>query len=269
MSHVLRFAALPCLLALAACEPGKPIEYVVHQSVVVADAGKPTERRVEILEDARLTSAMREAMWGGSKDPADFLKAPGVTADAALKKSFEETETRHALVRLIDRDGKVLVERRLDCELAATSDHPLPQEGGRQVWALGNDCSTGDGLYAGLITHFFTITGDKLVWQHYTDAADQEDEELTVVQAARITWHLRPKTRADVILEVSCHPDFSDPRFKSLKPGQDLPTDLPDVVDYIRYRADGQGGWIREQRTVKHAQWDIRQDFPADSAFPG
>jgi hypothetical protein len=256
-------------VTLAACSPGKPIEYVVHQSVVVADAGKPTERRIEILEDARLTPAMREAMWGGSKNPADFLDAPGVTADGALKKSFAETETRHALVRLIDRDGKALAERRLDCELAATSDHPLPQQGGRAVWALGNDCSTGDGLYAGMITHFFTVETDKIVWQHYKDAATGEDEELTVVQAPRITWHLTPRDHADQILEVSCHPDFSDPRFQSVKPGEELPTDLPDVVDYIRYRADGRGGWIRQQRTAKNRIWDVRQEFPAENEFPG
>ena len=79
-----------------------------------------------------------------------------------------------------------------------------------------------------------------------TDAASQENEELTLVQAPRITWHLQPKDHADNIVEVSCHPDFNDARFKSAKPGQSLPTDLPDVVDYIRYRSDGQGGWIRK-----------------------
>ena len=255
-------------LTLAACSPGKPIEYVVHQSTVVADAGKPGERRIEILEDARFTPAMRAAMWGGSKDPAEVLSAPGVTADAALKKNFAETEPRRALVHLIDADGKVLAERLLDCELAATAAHALPQGDGRTVWAVGNDCSTGDGLYAGLITRFVAVQGDKLVWQHYTDAASQENEELTLVQAARITWHLQPKDRAENIVEVSCHPDFTSPRFQAVKPGEALPTDLPDVVDYIRYRADGQGGWIRQQRTVKNAQWDDRQDFPAETAFP-
>jgi len=102
-----RLFAMPSLaLALAACSPGKPIEYVVHQSVVVADAaGKPSGRRIEVLEDARFTPAMRTAMWGGSKDPADFLAAPGVVADAALKKNFAETEPRRALVRLFDPDG--------------------------------------------------------------------------------------------------------------------------------------------------------------------
>ena len=257
------------VLTLAACSPGTPIEYVVHQSIVVADAGKPSERRIEILEDARFTPAMRAAMWGGSKDPADFLAAPGVTADASLKKNFAETEPRRALVRLIDPTGKILVERQLDCELAEAAEHPLPQSGGRTVWAVGNDCSTGDGLYAGLITRFVAAEGDKLVWQRYTDAASRENEELTLVQAARITWHLQPKDRAENIVEVSCHPDFTDRRFQAVKPGEPLPTDLPDVVDYIRYRADGQGGWIRQQRTVKNARWDDRQDFPAEAAFPG
>ena len=257
------------VLTLAACSPGTPIEYVVHQSIVVADAGKPSERRIEILEDARFTPAMRAAMWGGSKDPADFLAAPGVTVDASLKKNFAETEPRRALVRLIDPTGKVLVERQLDCELAEAAEHPLPQSGGRTVWAVGNDCSTGDGLYAGLITRFVAAEGDKLVWQRYTDAASRENEELTLVQAARITWHLQPKDRAENIVEVSCHPDFTDRRFQAVKPGEPLPTDLPDVVDYIRYRADGQGGWIRQQRTVKNARWDDRQDFPVETAFPG
>ena len=264
-----RLLALPLLFALAACSPGKPIEFVVHQSTVVADPGKPSERRIEILEDARFTPAMRTAMWGGSKDPADFLTAPGVVADTALKKSFSETEPRRALVRLIDPNGKVLAERQLDCELAATSEHPLPQAGGRVVWAVGNDCSTGDGLYAGLITRFATVEGDKFVWQHYVDAATQENEEMTLVQAARITWHLRPRDRAETILEVSCHPDFADQRFQAVKPGEPLPEDLPDVTDYIRYRADGQGGWIRQQRTVKGRKWDDREDFPAESEFPG
>jgi hypothetical protein len=257
-----RFLSLLVLLLAGCGKEPSPLDYVVRQSVAVGG-----EERVEVLEDGRLSPEMSEAMWGRSKEPADFLAAPGVTASEELKRAFAREPVRHALVRLVDRDGRVLYERRLDCELAALAEHALGA-GEDQVWAVGNDCATGEGDYAGLITRFFTVAGDKVHWQDYVDAATGERQELTLVQARRITWHLTPPDRLETVLEVSSHPDFSDPRFQDLPPGAPLPAAVPPVIDYIRYRYEGAGNWTRLTRTDKPATWQASDGFPEAAKFP-
>ncbi len=264
------FLALPFVL-LTACSPGTPSldqGLAVHQSVIVAGTqGEASERRLLVLEDARLTEEMRYWMLEGSKDPAIFLDAPNVVADAEIRKSFAETAVRRGLLRLVDRDDHVLMERRLDCELGEMDETPLAQGMG-EVWAIADDCSTGDGFYAGPITRFFTVADDKIQWQSFIDPKSGEKGELTLVQANRLQWHTIPPERADMIVALSCHPDFDDPAFKTAKPDAPLPANLPLVLDYIRYRYDGKGGWIKTIRTEKGREWSVDQDFPDDQQFP-
>jgi|GEM_PF-6112991 hypothetical protein len=262
---------LTLALAAAGCKPQTPPPpdtegLAVHQTLILSHAGDPAERRIEVLEDARISPALRYWLWGGSKEPRDFLRNPGVAGDKALAAAMQQGPLRRGLVRLVDRDGKLLDYRRLDCELGTISLEPKPQSDG-PVWTLGDDCSTGSGDYAGLITHFFRLGDDKIAWQHYT-AADGESGELTVVQARRIAWRPGDPPRLEDITEVSSHPDFDDPRFKALKPDEPMPPDLPLVTDFIRYRYTGGGVWQKQIRTAKSA-WFGGDGFPGPDQFPG
>lgn len=257
-------------LSLTACKPQAPAPdttgLTVHQTVILAHGGEAGERRIEVMEDARITSNLRYWLWGGSKDPAQFLHMPGVSREKALAEAMKQGPLLRGLVLLVDHDGKVLDYRRLDCELGQISAEPKPQTGG-QVWTLGDDCSTGEGDYAGLITHFFTLGDDKIAWQRFTDDKG-ERTELTVVQARRIAWRTGDSPLLDDITEVSSHPDFDDPRFKALKPDDPMPADLPLVTDYIHYHYAGNGDWQKRIRT-QNAAWFGGDGYPAPEKFPG
>jgi hypothetical protein len=273
MSISLRRSTLLLTLVLAAsgCKPQTPpppdtAGLALHQIVILAHAGEPGERRIEVLEDARISSALRYWLWGASKDSTDFLHHPGVSGDKALVAAMQQGPLLRGLVRLVDHDGKVLDSRRLDCELGTVSGEPMPQADG-QVWTLGDDCSTGSGDYAGLITHFFSLGDDRIAWQHYSDGND-EHAELTVVQARRIAWRPGDPPRLEDITEVSSHQDFDDPRFKTLAPGEPLPADLPLVTDLIHYHYVGKGDWQKRIHIEKSA-WFGGDGFPGPDRFPG
>ena len=275
MPKLLRPSVLLLSLALAVsgCKPHGPPPsetegLAVHQTVILAHAGQPGERRIEVLEDARITPALRTWLWGGSKDPRDFLHHPGTEGDKALADAMAQGQLLRGMVQLVDHDGKVLESRRLDCEIANVSAEPMPQSSGGEVWTLGDDCSTGEGDYAGVITHFFSLGGDRIAWQHYTDATTGERLELTVVQARRIAWRKGDPPRLDDITEVSSHPDFDTPRFKALKSGEPMPPDLPLVTDLIHYHYEGNGEWQKRIRTEKTA-WYGGDGFPRPERFPG
>ena len=219
---------------------------------MVAASGQADERAVEIWEDARITPALRASMWGASKEPS------------ALAASIKDRPLERGVVRLVDRKGTVLGEHRLDCELGAVA--PIRQGEGT-VWTLVDDCSTGEGEYAGQITYFFTVAGDKLNFQTIADKPG-ERTALTLVHANRIEWRSDSPDKADAIREVSSHPDFDDPRVKALKDDEPLPADLPLVTDFIRYRYDGDGQWVKHVRTNKHLAWSASDGFPAASSFP-
>jgi hypothetical protein len=265
--------ALLLLLALAVdgCKPRQApppdtTGLAVHQTVVLAHRGEAGERRIEVLEDARITQPLRYWLWGASKDPKDFLHHPGVAGDKALAEAIGRGPLMRGLVLLVDHDGAVLDSRRLDCELGTISAEPQPQTGG-QVWTLADDCSTGEGDYAGLITHFFSLGDDRIAWQHFTDG-DGKRAELTVVKARRIDWRPGDPPRLEEITEVSSHPDFADPRFKALKDGEPMPADLPMVTDLIRYRYAGNGDWTKQIRT-ETSPWYGGDGFPGPDRFPG
>jgi hypothetical protein len=242
---------LGLLLALAGCKPTEDDGLALQASVVVSAPGAE-ERRLEIFEDARITPTLRPVMWGARKDPP------------ALAASILKQPLQRAAIRLVDRQGTVLSEHRLDCELGAAA--PM-QQGDGKVWSLIDDCGTGEGDYAGLITYFFTLAGDRLVFQSVIDKPSDR-AALTLVQARRIDWRSDSPGHADTVREVSSHPDFDDPRVKALKDGEPMPADLPLVTDFIRYRYDGDGQWVKRVRTDRHLAWSAADGFPADSAFP-
>ena len=109
-------AGLLLLAALSACSPPKPPPeegLAVHQSVAILDPGGPGERRLEVLEDARITPALRALMWGGSKDPAALLAQPGIDAAPSLGRSLAEQPFRRRAGTPAGRQGGLGHRRRL------------------------------------------------------------------------------------------------------------------------------------------------------------
>ncbi len=258
------------LVLLAGCSKAPPPNdtgLAVHQSVVILGQGTPGERRLSVLEDERITPDLRRLMWGGPKDPRWLLAQTGIGDVAGLKASLAATGWRRGLLRLTDHAGTVIAERRLDCELGQIAEPALPQGDG-VVFGVGDDCSTGEGDFAGLVTRFLVPSPDHIRFETYQDEATGKRLELTLVTANRIAWHASPRGTASLLHEVSSHPDFDDPRFLALKPGDPPPPDLPWVIEYLTYRWDGAADWIRAVRVEHGRQWDADAAFPGDAAFP-
>ena len=264
-------AAAALALGLAACSKSSSADdgLAMHQTVVVLGAGTSDERRLSVLEDARITPAMREAMWGGSKDPRQVLAAPGIELDPAIAKALVKDGFRRGLLQLTDRDGTVIARRRLDCELGQIAE-PALNQAGSPAFGVGDDCSTGEGEFAGLITRFLVPDGTRIRFETYREPAGDQTLELTLVTAPRILWHLDSHDDAVLIREVSSHPDYDGPRFKSLKPGAAPPDGSDWVVEYLSYRWDKEAGlWIKSARVEKDRQWDADAAWPEAAAFPG
>ena len=247
---------LASLLALAACARAPDAGYALYQTILI-DHGKSDGRRLQVLEDERLTPGMRRLMWGGPKAPLAIAAGLGLSLQDPAIAGLLDPPIRPAMLRLQDASGKTLAMRHFDCPLAELNDAPLPQ-GPTEVWAIGVDCHTGSGSYEGLVTRLFWIINDQFEWQRYTDGKTAEPIELTLLNSPKIAWHLSSAPRAEAVEEVSGIPDFS-----GLKPGQE-PTRT--VIDYVTYRFKD-GLWHRTERLVP-GDWRQEDGFPAATEFP-
>jgi hypothetical protein len=260
MRRGLVLAALVLSLPGGCSSPGPDDGYVVYQTVFV-DRGKPTERRLQVMEDARLTPGMRQVMWGGPKEPKEISGALGLADSDPVIAALAKDPVKPAMLRLTDAAGKVLTERRFDCALGELNDSPLPQTDGaatQPVWALGIDCHTATGLYEGLVTRFFTLGGDRFAWQKLRDPAGGDPIELTLLNSPKIGWHLASQPRVDDVLSVSGQPDMSHLDAKGVPQGM--------IVDLVRYHFAG-GLWQRSDREMP-GDWSRGEAFPPASAFP-
>jgi hypothetical protein len=246
------------LLLLAGCSgSGDPdAGYTLYQTVFI-DRGTPHERRLQVMEDARVTPGMREVMWQGPKQPGEVAAALGLDASDPAIKALGDPPIRPALLRLSDAAGKVLAERRFDCPLGALNPEPLPQGQGA-VFALGIDCHTATGVYEGLVTRFFTVAGDTFAWQRFRRPSDGAVLELTLLDSPKIGWVLASPGRAEDILEVSGQPNPDHLAANGVPIGT--------IVDYVRYRFQG-GLWQRAERQ-RPGDWQQSDGFPAENRFP-
>lgn len=244
-----------CLTA-SSCAPSSDSGYTVYQTIFI-DHGDLNGRRLEILEDARITPGMRRVMWGGSKAPLEIATSLGETVQDPSIAALFDPVIRPAMLRLQDQAGNTLAMRHFDCPLAELNETPLPQ-GHTQVWAVGVDCHTSTGEYEGLVTRFFWIINDGFEWQRYTDPETPDPIELTLLNSPKIAWHLASRPRAEDVEEVSGIPDLT-----GLQPGQ-VPT--RHLRDYVRYHF-ANGLWHRRERLVP-GDWRQEDGFPPDSAFP-
>jgi hypothetical protein len=246
------------LLLLVGCSGGGGEDdgYTLYQTVFI-DRGTPHERRLQVMEDARLTPGMRDVMWEGPKQPAEIASALGLDAADPSIKALSDPPIRPAMLRLSDATGKVLAERRFDCPLGALNPSPLPQGKGA-VWALGIDCHTATGVYEGLVTRFFTVADDKFVWQKFRRPGDGAILELTLLDSPKIAWVLASPGRAEDILEVSGQPDMDHLAANGVPIGT--------IVEYVRYRFQN-GVWQRTERQAP-GDWQQSDGFPPEARFP-
>lgn len=217
--------------------------------------------RLELLEDARIHPAMREAIrqaWGG--DPC--AERPQRVLDA-LCSTLDHAHLRPALLRLLASDGHVVAERTAERPLAELSAVQLydssPME--RRTYSYSVDLSADAGSYSGPYTILAEPTPRGFGWLLSTDSLGAHPNLIWLVSTLKSGWRAasRPDGGGKDILMVRCRPD--------LHAGS--PNDAPSfLLTFERFSFDG-AHWVRHVRTEPGC-WedDDSTSFPARSRFP-
>ena len=239
-----------CLLALLAVPawadaPAPPAGYAVHQSLALDQAANGIDGALQILEDNRITPALRSDMWQQTTD-LDLVLA----ADDPLRKALSKTPLRDAHLRLIDAAGKVTADQAFDVPLAEI-DRQLLHEGA-PTFLVSADHSLGIGSYAGLETSLMAV-----------DHGELRPEELpgrkalgsALKNAWRVVDDATPGTTGKAIQVIACHPNWANPAWAE---HQEF------VVDQTTYRFAA-GAWHDTTKTAV-GFWESDQDWP--DGFP-
>jgi hypothetical protein len=253
-----RALAAIAALVLGAARPVSSIPaprgYRVAQSIVL-DA----ERRLQVLEDERLTPAVLKE-WVTADDCPD-KPIPGEPELSRLCASLEAQPLLGGLVRLVSKTHGVLDQRLFDRERVDVSQRPV--RGFRPpVYSVTVDFTTIFGSYAGPGTFFLDPSGGHLHWLTARNGKTHETTEISLGRSLKSDWKLVTINGTAEILQVQCMPDFAAGLRDSSGPS------TPEfVVVYTRYHFDG-SSWLRTQR-VEPGFWDSGdEDFPSLSKFP-
>ncbi len=200
---------------------------------------------LEVLEDERVTPALRHQMWGVADDPG-FVLPPG----SPLSAAFKAHPLRPARLRLLDGAGTVLEEKTLDEPQAIVWPAPLRGLPAPGVM-LTVDRSVGMGSYAGPGTTLLLPSLHRLAPERAI-AADGTPTGIDLADTLKTAWTVLPARdgAGDEIELVSCRPVGADANF---------------VTTYSVYRL------VASQWHVA-SHWEAgiweNEGFPGRSAFP-
>jgi hypothetical protein len=243
-SAILMAAAVPVIVA-------QQPELVVAGSISLSAASDGFDGRLELLEDSRLSPALKKALWeSGGPEMALDPKDP-------LYKDLASIPLRNATLRLRDAHGKVVAEKTLEREMARigfVSLHP-----GWRTILVTTDLSAGFGSYSGPDTELLEVSGAELESVVARDSESGSSEPIRLASTLKTAWKLVPAPGGENgqkdILEFACHPaDWGS-----------MKSDF--VLIYTRYHWDGKG-WVEFNRRV-HGFWESDEGFPPSARFPG
>jgi hypothetical protein len=249
--------ALASTRAVAQERAELPPVYVVRKAIALA-ASDGVAGRLELLEDARITPAIRpELNMGGMEYACVEPDTPPLRAACA---SARRTRFRGAMVRLVAADGRVLDTRTFERELGDIGFQHLYGTT-RRTYFVTNDLSIGMGSYAGPVTRLAEVRGGRLRWLRATDVRTGAAEEISLVSTLKTEWRVVPRQRGPGrdILMFLCRPD----------PNAAL-SDSTDRAFLLIYERDSfeNGAW-RLHRRSEHGFWEQGDDpFPPRRRFP-
>jgi hypothetical protein len=242
-----------CLLVLAAPawadEPAVPAGYAIHKTLPVDQATNGIDGALQVLEDSRITPALRADMWQQTTD-LDLVLAEG----DPLRKSIAKEPLKGAHIRLVDAAGKVVADQAFDVPLGDIDRQQL--HAGPPTFLVSSDHSLGIGSYAGLETSLMDVDHGQLV-------AEALPGRKALASSLKNAWRIvdDPIPGADgkpvaakVIQVVACHPNWANPAWAEQ---QEF------VVDLTTYRYVD--GWQAKTNSPV-GFWESDQDWPED--FP-
>ena len=243
-----------CLLALAlparADEMALPAGYALHKSIALDLATNGIDGSLQILEDDRITPALRAQMWQQTTD-LDLVLA----ADDPLRKVLKKEPLKAAHLRLVDGAGKAVTDQTLAVPLADIDRQQL-HEGGPS-FLVSIDRSIGMGSYAGLETSLMQV-------DHGLLTAEDLPGRKALGRSLKNDWRIvddttpgpdgKPGT-GKVNQIVACHPNWANPKWADQ---QEF------VVELTTYRFAA--GWQAQTKSTV-GFWESDQDWP-DDQFP-
>ncbi|WP_189045632.1 hypothetical protein [Aliidongia dinghuensis] len=238
-------AIVPAASAHAA-EARVPVGYAMHQSLPLDRATNGVDGALQILEDARLTPALRRNMWGQTAD-TDLVLAE----KNPLRKSFAKMPLKPAHLRLVDNAGKVVEDQAFEVPLAELDRQQLHD--GPATVLLTTDHSIGTGSYAGLETSLWAVVQGELM-------PEPLPGRKVLVGSLKNAWKIvEEKTpqgaAAKAVQVVACHPNFANPNWAATEEF---------VVELTTYRFAG-GAWQAATNSLT-GYWENDGAWPDD--FP-
>jgi hypothetical protein len=228
-----------------------PPGYVVRQHLPLTNGA-----RLELLEDARITSALRKDFTRGLPD--DSCSDRPNAAWRVFCLEIHDHPLHLAQIRVVARTqaqtGAATLERPV-AELSVLDSAII----GRPIYVLTVDLSAEAGSYSGPYARLMDSGEQSIHWLRATDVTTHRTEEIRLPTTLKTGWRLAPKKLGGVndILLVACRPDFD----------QQTKTDSAAfVITYTRFSFSN-GTWSKNTRAVP-GFWENDGAFPDESLFP-
>ena len=248
----LRAAAVLVLANLAVAAHGAELKtvpdgYSIHQSVPVHGRSTQIMGYLQVLEDARLTPDLREAMWGFN-EPLESLESLGYAKDDPLFDSFYRNQIKTVRIRLNNPAGHRVDEREFDEPLGQIEAEKINLRGS-VAYLVTINRGNGSGAYTGH-TCVAVISRGKVRWQSVVDDKTRKRNELILSRSMRADWRIAEDASGHrTIVAVA-------DRFPATE----------GVVDYMRI-VFRNGQWHRITRS-EIGSWENENNFPDLSKFP-
>jgi len=212
-------------------EPEKLDDYAIYRRNPLTQKQNGIDGELQLLQDARLSAALRSRTWG--QVPLEVL----VFEDPA--SPFKKVPARNAVLRIVDRGGRVVDRKPFDKPLAKMEAANLYGDD-RIAYLVSVDYSSGMGSYNGPVTSLVEVARGKLKWLEAVDKATGKPETINVVSSLKTAWRITdaPRGTARDILQVACRPDFASLNEVSF------------LLIYTRYSFDGKN-WVKLERQEK------------------
>ncbi len=207
--------------------------------------------RLELMEDARITTELDKIMWqSGGPDMALDPNDP-------LLKQFASSPLQPAVLRLRDAKGHIVAEKKLEREQGRLEVHQL-HPGNRSIFVT-TDLSAGFGSYSGPLTQVLDTSKGALEFVRARDSLKDDREIISLAATLKTAWRL-VKAPASAgpgveILQVACRPDLDHPGSDKF------------LITYTRYHWTG-SEWVTAD-SKRSGFWEADQPFPSFARFPG
>ena len=232
-----------------------PEGYVVHQSISLDRATHGFDGTLEVLEDARVTPELQEAMWRVSADPRQVL-----ADNDPQRPSFEKNQLLNAQLRLVTSDGRIAFEDKFVWPLAEIEASPLSNAGDPVIFVT-TDNTTNFGSYKGTQTRLLEFNRARASKEREaTESAPayafigEDPKPALLIRSQKSDWRATKDVRGlPVIQLVTAYPDVNG--------------NIRDfIIEYASIRSE-EGGWIMRSRT-ENGMWEPQEAWPAAAKFP-